>query len=57
MNPKIPVVSISPDGEITHYPSINDAAKAIHASTGQIYRAVNFGGNCHGMGWKKDGES
>ena len=56
MSKKIPVVSISPDGERTHYPSINDAAKAVHASTGHIFRAVHFGHMCHGMRWVKEGE-
>jgi hypothetical protein len=53
MNPKIPVVSISPDGERTHYPSIKEAAKAVNASMGHISQAVNFGRKCHGMVWEK----
>lgn len=55
MMPKIPVVSISPDGERTHYPSIKEAAKAIHASTRQIHDAIYHGAKCHGMVWEKDG--
>ena len=55
--PKIPVVSISPDGERTHYPSIKEAAKEVHASMGHISQAVNFGFKCHGMVWKKEGEN
>lgn len=51
--PKIPVVSISQDGERTHYPSMKEAAIAIHASPAQIYRAVYYGAICHGMVWKK----
>lgn len=50
---KIPVVSISHDGERTHYPSIKEAAKAIHASTRQIHDAIYHGAKCHGMVWKK----
>ena len=53
---KVPVVSISPDGERTYYPSVKEAAEAIHASAGQISQAINFGFKCHGMIWKKVGE-
>lgn len=53
---KIPVVSISPDGTVTHYPSIKEAAKAIGTSTSFISQAVNFGHKCHGMVWKKERE-
>ena len=50
---KVPVVSISPDGERTYYPSIKEAAEAIHASAGHISQAVNFGFKCHGMMWER----
>lgn len=53
---KIPVVSISPDGTKTRYSSMIAAAKAIHASIGQISKAVNFGSKCHGMTWEKVGD-
>lgn len=54
MMPKVPVMSIGPDGERTHYPSMKEAAKAIHASPAQIYRAVYYGAICHGMVWEKE---
>ena len=54
MSRKMPVVSISPDGERTHYPSLIEAAKAIKASTAQIFRAINYGYTCHGMVWEKE---
>lgn len=54
MMPKVPVVSITPDGERTHYPSIREAAKSIHASTRQINDAIYFGYKCHGMVWEKE---
>ena len=53
---KTPVVSISENGERTRYESINEAAKAIKASTCQIFRAVNFGQMCRGMRWVKESE-
>ena len=55
-NGSIAVVSISPDGTVTHYPSIKEAAKAIGTSTSFISQAVNFGKQCRGMMWKKAGE-
>lgn len=53
---KIPVVSISQDGTVTHYPSIKEAAKEIKASMGHISQAINFGFKCHGMIWKREDE-
>ena len=53
---KIPVVSISQDGTVTHYPSIKEAANEIGASMGQISQAINFGFKCHGMAWKRGDE-
>lgn len=55
MMPKIPVVSITTDGERTRYPSIKEAAKAVRASTRQINDAIYF---CWSWEWliKKDGE-
>lgn len=52
----VAVVSISPDGTVTHYPSIKEAAKVIGTSTSFISQAVNFGKPCRGMVWKKAGE-
>lgn len=55
-NGSIPIVSISPDGMVTHYPSIKEAAQAVGTSTSLISQAVNFGKPCRGMVWKKAGE-
>lgn len=56
MPKSIPVVSITSNGERTHYPSIKEAAKAINASPSQIHGAIHFGRIVHGMKWEKDGE-
>ena len=57
MNQKIPIISISPDGTVTHYPSIKEAAQAVGTSTSLIYQAVNFGHKCRGMAWKKESDT
>ena len=53
MNRAVPVVSISPDGERTYYPSIKDAAAAVGVSTSSIGYAVNFDHPSAGLRWER----
>lgn len=51
---KVPVVSIAPDGTVTHYPSIHEAAKQEGANIGIVSRVTNFGKVWHGKKWMRE---
>ena len=54
MSKAIPVVSIAPDGTVTHYPSIHAAAKQEGVNIGIVSRMANFGKVWHGKRWMRE---
>ena len=56
MRKPVPVISISSDGTIMHYPTMQEAAKHTGINQGAISYAANFGKISHGMRWIREDE-
>lgn len=54
MSKVVPIVSISPDGTVTHYPSIKEATQQTGINGGILSRVANFGKVWHGLKWMRE---
>lgn len=56
MSKVVPVVSIAPDGTVTHYPSVKAAAVQECANCGIVSQKASFGKVWHGKLWMREEE-
>ena len=54
MSRVVPIVSIAPDGTVTHYPSVDAAAKHEGVNGGIVSQKANFGKVWHGKLWMRE---
>ena len=54
MSNPVPVVSIAPDGTVTHYPSVKAASVQEGVNSGIISQKANFGKVLHGKLWMRE---
>ena len=54
MSKAVPVVSIAPDGTVTHYTSVKAAAAHEGVNCGIVSQKANFGKVLHGKLWMRE---